>query len=249
MPLAMQVKLLRVIQEKTFERVGSSQSIYCDVRIISATHRDLEQAIEANTFRQDLYYRLNVVPIQIPALRERSEDIPLLIADLVTRLEREKGFHIQFSDAAIKRLQRYSWPGNVRELANIVERMAILTPEGKIDELNLPDKIPELMQVPDSLQSDHWSAQVAASALTDFPDEGIDLKEHLLSLEQNLIQKALHECDGIVAKAARKLQLKRTTLVEKMRKYGLDKTPESIATETHDAKLSVPNPAVDTKSA
>ncbi len=231
MPQAMQVKILRVLQERTFERVGGTRTIESNVRIIAATHHNLEKAIQENRFREDLYYRLNVFPIEIPALRERSEDIPMLIADLIARLEREKNNSIRFTKAAIQQLQAYPWPGNVRELANVVERMAILLPDGLVDVDELPDKFPAHNQAdntPPESTSTNYSEQDNNATHThkQLPEEGINLKEQLLHLEQSLIKQALEESNGVVAQAARKLQLNRTTLVEKMRKFGLDRINE-----------------------
>lgn len=232
MSLAMQVKILRVIQERTFERAGGTRTINSNVRIIAATHQNLEQAIQEKRFREDLYYRLNVFPIDVPALRERSEDMPMLVADLIARLEREKNIKIQFSKIAIEQLQKYSWPGNVRELANIVERMAILQPNGLVDIDDLPDKFLKHNQTIDQVPVSKSTGNTAensktTSHLNRLPEEGINLKEQLLHLEQSLIKQALDECNGVVAQAARKLQLNRTTLVEKMRKYDLDKISEN----------------------
>ncbi|MCV6626072.1 MAG: sigma-54 dependent transcriptional regulator, partial [Cellvibrionaceae bacterium] len=138
MPLNMQVKILRVLQEKTFERVGGNKSIPTNVRIIAATHRNLESMIEEGTFREDLYYRLNVFPIEMPSLRDREEDIPLLLNELVSRLESENRGSIRFNSAAILSLCRHQWSGNVRELANLVERMAIMYPYGVVGVQDLP---------------------------------------------------------------------------------------------------------------
>lgn len=140
MPLPMQVKLLRVLQERTFERVGSNKTQSADVRIIAATHKDLEKMIEEGSFREDLYYRLNVFPIEMAPLRERIEDIPLLMNELISRMEHEKRGSIRFNSAAIMSLCRHDWPGNVRELANLVERMAIMHPYGVIGVAELPKK-------------------------------------------------------------------------------------------------------------
>ncbi|MEJ2756680.1 MAG: sigma-54-dependent Fis family transcriptional regulator, partial [Gammaproteobacteria bacterium] len=138
MPLHMQVKILRVLQERTYERVGSAKTHTADVRIIAATHRNLMSHIEAGTFREDLYYRLNVFPIEMPALRERPEDIPLLLNELIARIENEKRGSIRFNSAAIMTLCRHDWPGNVRELANLVERLVITHPYGVIGVKELP---------------------------------------------------------------------------------------------------------------
>ncbi len=140
MPLPMQVKLLRVLQERTFERVGSNKTQNVDVRIIAATHKNLEKMIEDGTFREDLYYRLNVFPIEMAPLRERVEDIALLLNELISRMEHEKRGSIRFNSAAIMSLCRHDWPGNVRELANLVERLAIMHPYGVIGVGELPKK-------------------------------------------------------------------------------------------------------------
>ena len=140
MSLNMQVKLLRVLQERTFERVGSNKSIEADVRIIAATHRNLEEAITEGKFREDLFYRLNVFPIEMPPLRDRVEDIPLLVNELIRRIEHEKRGSVRLTQGAILALCQYNWPGNVRELANLVERLAILFPFGVVDVGDLPEK-------------------------------------------------------------------------------------------------------------
>lgn len=233
MPLPMQVKLLRVLQERTFERVGSNKTQSVDVRIIAATHKNLESMIEVGSFREDLYYRLNVFPIEMAPLRERVEDIPLLMNELISRMEHEKRGSIRFNSAAIMSLCRHGWPGNVRELANLVERMAIMHPYGVIGVVELPKKFryvdDEDEQLVDSLRSD-MEERVAINGHTpDFgstamlPPEGLDLKDYLGNLEQGLIQQALDDANGIVARAAERLRIRRTTLVEKMRKYGMSR--------------------------
>ena len=224
MSMHMQVKLLRVLQERTFSRVGSNKTIESDVRIIAATHRDLEKAIANNNFREDLFYRLNVFPIEMPPLRERAEDIPLLVSELIKRLEHENRGSVRLTQAAQMALCQYNWPGNVRELANLIERLVIMYPFGVVDVQDLPDKFqtdpiqiaehdlnfPEMMTI-DLLETPR------------LPREGIDLKEHLIHLECSLIKQALDEADGVVAHAAKRLNLRRTTLVEKLRKYGFQK--------------------------
>ncbi|PAA09034.1 sigma-54 dependent transcriptional regulator [Pseudomonas fragi] len=235
MPLPMQVKLLRVLQERTFERVGSNKTQCADVRIIAATHKNLESMIEVGVFREDLYYRLNVFPIEMAPLRERVEDIPLLMNELISRMEHEKRGSIRFNSAAIMSLCRHAWPGNVRELANLVERMAIMHPYGVIGVVELPKKFryvdDEDGQMVDSLRSDMEERVAINNASTDFvasanamlPPEGLDLKDYLGGLEQGLIQQALDDANGIVARAAERLRIRRTTLVEKMRKYGMSR--------------------------
>ncbi|MCU7808376.1 MAG: sigma 54-interacting transcriptional regulator, partial [Candidatus Thiodiazotropha sp. (ex Semelilucina semeliformis)] len=226
-----QVKLLRVLQERTFERVGSNKTIPCNVRIIAATHRNLESAITNGDFREDLYYRLNVFPIDMPPLRDRVEDIPVLVNDLIHRIEHEKRGSVRLTPAAIAGLSHYRWPGNVRELANLMERLAILHPYGVVDVNDLPEKfkpagnLMDTVQLPDvSLSGDEPGTTVTAPRL---PSDGLDLKAHLNTLEQSLIQQALDESDGIVAHAAKQLHMRRTTLVEKLRKYGLQRQSES----------------------
>ena len=236
MPLPMQVKLLRVLQERTFERVGSNKVQQADVRIIAATRKNLEQMIADGSFREDLYYRLNVFPIEMPALRERIEDLPLLLNELITRLETEKRGSIRFSTSAIMSLCRHDWPGNVRELANLVERMAIMHPHGVIGVGELPHKfryvdddqqdLRELGEQEDE-RNEAFGGLVGLDSPAYLPPEGLDLKEYLGGLEQTLIQQALDECAGVVARAAERLQIRRTTLVEKMRKYGLGRANES----------------------
>lgn len=228
MPLHMQVKILRVLQEKSYERVGSNKASKTNVRIIAATHRNLETMIEEGKFREDLYYRLNVFPIDMPALRERAEDIPLLIHELVSRLEHEKRGSIRFNSAAILSLCRHPWPGNVRELANLVERMAITHPYGVVGAQDLPTKYrhvevneEELLQVEPEPHAEPTVLSAGDIAL--LPEKGIDLKEYISGLELSLIQQALDNSGGVVARAAEQLMIRRTTLVEKMKKYGLQR--------------------------
>ncbi len=232
MPLTMQVKLLRVLQERTFERVGSNKTIECNVRIVAATHQELEKAIQEKRFREDLYYRLNVFPIEVPALRERREDIPALIDDLTARIEHENRGSVGLTSASVQLLKQYAWPGNVRELANLIERLAILHPFGVVDSIDMPDKFKR------NMGSDHSAEEKTMGSLgreldesnhlsqARLPDSGIDLKEHLNTLECDLIQQALDECNGVVAHAAKRLNMRRTTLVEKLRKYGLQRNDE-----------------------
>jgi sigma-54 specific flagellar transcriptional regulator A len=228
MPLDMQVKILRVLQERSFERVGGNKTIKTDVRILTATHRNLENMIADNSFREDLYYRLNVFPIEMPALRDRVEDIPLLLNELITRLENEKRGSIRFNSAAIMSLCRHEWAGNVRELANLVERMAIIHPYGVVGVQELPKKFrhvdeseAELVMPESSKEGALPIADMDGSAM--LPVNGIDLKEYLTSLERSLIEQALDDSTWVVARAADRLKIRRTTLVEKMRKYDLQR--------------------------
>ncbi|MDP3517443.1 MAG: sigma-54 dependent transcriptional regulator [Pseudohongiella sp.] len=254
MPPNMQVKLLRVLQEQCFERVGGTKTMHTDVRILAATHRHLEDMIATGTFRQDLYYRLNVFPIEMPSLRDRASDIPNLLNELITRLEYSKRGSVRFNSAAIRALSLYSWPGNVRELANLVERMAIMHPHAVVGVQDLPrqfqlpdDELPPIT-LPDSLSEKPVSlvsfdqcpdksdedaddtvtveiSRVVGERLAQDPHllplNGLDLKEYLANLERNLIEQALDDCGGVVARAADRLNIRRTTLVEKMRKYDM----------------------------
>lgn len=233
MPLNMQVKLLRVLQEKSFERVGGSKSIDADVRVIAATHRDLHEQIEKGDFREDLYYRLNVFPVDVPPLRDRAEDLPLLIHEIITRMEHNNQGSVRFTPASILALVHYSWPGNVRELANLVERLAILFPYGVVDISDLPDKyVPEEMATATTKELEEQAAAtlgsvVAVNQPVRLPKEGINLKEYLIQIEKDLIRQAVDEENGVVAQAAKRLQIRRTTLVEKMRKYQIERPGDS----------------------
>lgn len=228
MSLHMQVKLLRVLQERVFERVGSNKPISTNVRIIAATHRNLEEQIKSGQFREDLYYRLNVFPIEMPPLRERKEDIPLLVNELITRMEHEKRGSVRLTPQAVMALCNYHWPGNVRELANLIERLVIMHPFGIVDMHDLPEKFrAEKGDMARSLPVDvEMDVSYDPWATPRLPREGLDLKEHINNLEYNLIKQALDDAGGIVAHAATRLKLRRTTLVEKMRKYGLQRSDE-----------------------
>ncbi len=302
----MQVKLLRVLQERVFERVGNHVSMRCNVRIIAATHRNLEDSIVRGTFREDLYHRLNVFPIEMPALRTRSEDLPSLVRDFIAHNVAEGRGQLQLSPRALGALALCPWTGNVRELANLIERLSIVCAGRIVDVSDLPAKYRppvdwtlevktldsslcisalddpsqaiaveeqagELDEddVLDVLESrtlakstsgrTHGTGStglgstglgstglgssglgstslgspgigaVGVDSLATLPEEGMDLREHLLSIERRLVEQALERSNGTVAHAARLLNLRRTTLVEKLRKLGLasgDVTPE-----------------------
>jgi sigma-54 specific flagellar transcriptional regulator A len=227
MALEMQVKLLRVLQEQSFERVGGVSSIAADVRIVAATHRNLEDMIEAGTFREDLYYRLNVVPIEMPPLRDRREDVPLLIAELNSRLS-GRGLEIKgVSDDALRAMLAYEWPGNVRELANLVERCSILARGDAIELRDLPKRIHALSSVsfplPLPLPSSTEPGDILSIDLDAVDCERLPLKGLLDLLEVRLIRQALDKSGGVVAQAAQRLGLRRTTLVEKIRKFGIER--------------------------
>ena len=233
MPMAMQVKLLRVLQERSFERVGSNKTIHCDVRVIAATHRRLEDEIKENRFREDLFYRLNVFPIEVPPLRDRVEDIPLLVKDITACMEVANRGSVSFTNASLAVFMHYEWPGNIRELANLIERMAIIYPNKQVDVANLPEKLQPYkvldeigittetinMDSVDSSEKVEVNVEDLSTILTQLPEQGIDLKEYLTVMEGDLIRQALNECNGVVAHAAKRLNMRRTTLVEKLRKY------------------------------
>lgn len=252
MPLPMQVKLLRVLQERKFARVGSNKELDADVRIIAATHQNLEQMVEEKTFREDLYYRLNVFPIETPPLRERTDDIPLLIQELVNRHSKENNCTIRFTQRAMSTLMQNEWHGNVRELSNLVERLLILHPNEVIDVNDLPKKynggliennpIAERDALLDAFSNDDEDAYIqddnSPIDLPDLPviegeedmakaftptltDEGVNLKDLVSNIEISMINQALSQYNGTVAKAAESLGLRRTTLIEKMKKYGI----------------------------
>ncbi|HEC18687.1 MAG TPA: sigma-54-dependent Fis family transcriptional regulator [Gammaproteobacteria bacterium] len=227
MPMSMQVKLLRVLQERTFERVGGNKELKADVRVIAATHQNLEELIQEGKFREDLFYRLNVFPIDMPPLRERIDDVPLLVNELIARMENEKRGSVRFTPAAMLALCQYRWPGNVRELSNLLERMVIMYPYGIVDVGDLPAKFRPAggsSEAPaPSINFEQHLMPTADFQTSRLPREGIDLKEHISSMECSLIKQALDEAGGVVAHAAKRLKMRRTTLVEKLRKYGLQR--------------------------
>lgn len=248
MPSQMQVKLLRVLQERVYERVGGGKPIKADVRIIAATHRNLETMIEEDAFREDLYYRLNVFPIENPSLRERKNDVPLLLQELIKRNVAVGGANVKFTERALDSLKEHGWPGNVRELSNLVERMQIMFPEKVVDVSDLPKKYQHIdveeyiPEYPEEIlerqalndifsegfgefeenDSDDFDVPLDTSQPAVLPAEGIELKSYLAELEVCLIEQALERNENVVARAAEVLGVRRTTLVEKMKKYNLN---------------------------
>lgn len=271
MSLPMQVKLLRVLQERCFERVGSNQTIKANVRIVAATHRDLETMVDAGSFRQDLYFRLNVFPIMVPALRERLDDLAMLTKHFCQRqIERDTTPPV-FTEEVMAALSTYQWPGNIRELENLVERLSITHAGKTLSTTDLPARYYPLDVLEDEMareaerkaarqaqleQAANRQAVVSANkppliavdldspaqrkaeqamlfdlqsapaerapaADAELPEEGLDLKQTLQALEIRYITEALARVDGVVSRAARLLCLQRTTLVEKMKKLGL----------------------------
>ena len=208
MSLNLQVKLLRVLQERAFEPVGSSETLQIDVRIIAATHQDLPRLIAEKTFREDLYYRLNVLPIESPPLRERREDIPLLVQHFLDRACQERGGRSDaITDAAMGCLIAYAWPGNIRELENTMERLAILSSGSEIDAHHLPEAI--------------RSALTAEPPSPRLEENALSLSESVIKLEKELILRALERTDWNKKQAAQLLGMNRTTLLEKIKKRGL----------------------------
>jgi len=224
MPIPVQVKLLRVLQERCYQKVGGSEAIKTDVRVIAATHHRLEDLITEGRFREDLYYRLNVFPIEVPPLGRRKSDVPLLIQEMITRIEHENRGSVRLSKKATGMLQHYDWPGNVRELANLIERLAIQFPHGVVDSKDLPLKYRS--RDPAGSAAVSVAATVVADSV-DFDqlsDDGIDMKQYLTDIEISLIEQALLKTNNVVARAAIMLNMRRTTLVEKMRKYNIERT-------------------------
>ncbi|MCP3986864.1 MAG: sigma-54-dependent Fis family transcriptional regulator [bacterium] len=214
MSLNLQVKLLRVLQEKTFEPVGSSRTEHVDLRVIAATNQDLGKAIEAKQFREDLFYRLNVIPIRIPPLRDRHEDIPLLIHHFLERNAKDPGNPpCQLSEAALECLVDQPWPGNVRELENTIERLVVLRGQGEIDLKHLPEEF----HTPSAPRSASTPPQLGAA--------GLSFNEVVDDFEAGLIRQALERTHWNKNQAAQLLGLNRTTLIEKIKKKGL--TPEA----------------------
>lgn len=268
MPFDMQVKLLRVLQERTFERVGGTKLQKANVRIVAATHQNLEGKVESGDFRMDLYYRLNVFPIDVPPLRDRPEDIPLLAQRFIGLQQEQNGEAISLSRDALTQLCQCDWQGNIRELGNLIERLTILYPGEVVDTQKLPGRYAasqaDWVQTPrhdpetvakfiddlfkdmdDSTQEkvavlptpvDNGAEDLSGLFATadqlppvtphvvDFTIGDIDLKEHLAEIEKDLIFAALEHSDWVNAQAAKRLNLQRTTLVEKMRKYDIHRT-------------------------
>jgi DNA-binding NtrC family response regulator len=207
----LQVKLLRVIQEREFERVGGVKSIKTDMRIIAATNKNLDEEVAHGRFREDLYYRLNVIPIHLPPLRERTEDIPLLVKHFLEKFHAIRPCQIrEFNKKAISFLMRYKWPGNVRELENLIERMTVLCDGSEVEVCDLPDKILTGAAIPSNIIP-HF----------ELPEEGIDLSTAVSDFEKGIILQALNKSNWVKNRAAKLLHVNRTTLVEKIKKQRL----------------------------
>jgi sigma-54 specific flagellar transcriptional regulator A len=251
MPYEMQVKLLRVLQERTFERVGGGKTIKCNVRVVAATHQNLEQHVEEGKFRMDLYYRLNVFPLEVPALRERTADIEGLAQRFIESFSTQGQGAIRLEADALAHLRLYSWPGNVRELGNLIERLIILNTNEAVYAADLPlkyqsadlaiverpENVEPLDDQPSEQETEDLSGLFAPVPTTPVApptpvhiEEPIDLKRHMADTERSLIISALEQTGWVNAHAAKLLTLQRTTLVEKMRKYN-------ISQELHSSEI------------
>lgn len=214
----LQVKLLRVLQEKEFERVGGMKTIKVDVRIIAATNKDLEALVQSGQFREDLYYRLNVIPVHLPPLRERKDDIPLLIEHFIEKHAINKGRQRpQIPSEILNIFMKYHWPGNVRELENIIERLCILASGRKVELIDLPERFRQYGESK-TIES---LPQMQVQEEIELTPKGINLQRLIDEIETKLIMQALEMTGGNKTKASKLLGLNRTTLIEKMRKKGL----------------------------
>jgi DNA-binding NtrC family response regulator len=206
----LQVKLLRVLQERTFEPVGSSKTVSVDVRVIAATHQNLEEAIRNKTFREDLFYRLNVIPVEVPPLRQRREDVPLLVQHFLDKVQEETGRTLKgFSDDAFATLAAYHWPGNVRELENLVERLTVMREGYQV----------EVSDLPSSLRK---APEMSAAPQIRLPAEGITFQDLVGDYERDLILQALERTHWNKNRAAKLLGMNRTTLIEKIKRRQIE---------------------------
>ena len=229
MPTSLQVKLLRVLAEREIDRIGSTKPTPIDIRVITATHRNLEESIKEGSFREDLFYRLNIIPINLPPLRERKTDIPLLVDHFLKQFNRT-AIPKTISDEAMQFLVNYSWPGNIRELANFIERMVVLSIGSTITPRDLPEKVlgdtPKEKWQPLEEDEEGNPAQILQQSLgqsfhVGIPEEGINLKKTVEEFEKELLLEALEKTGWVKNKAANLLGLNRTTLVEKLKKMKI----------------------------
>ncbi len=248
MPLTLQAKLLRAIENKTIQRVGGSTDIKIDLRLICATHRDLEKKVESGEFRADLFYRINVLPIQVPSLAERRDDIPDLVINLLKNVDNKDEYKPKFTNDAITALTRHNWPGNIRELKNLIERACILFQGQEVTSTNITENLLRL-KAPNTIeeQNEIWDVTSELIDEVEFDDnddeenkvnnlphpnnykdwftfyDEIDIRRHLQDIEIILIEAALEKTNGKIANAADILKLRRTTLIEKMKKFSITK--------------------------
>jgi two-component system, NtrC family, response regulator PilR len=196
-----------VLQEQEFRRVGGTKSLQVDVRLIAATNKDLEQEVAQEHFREDLFYRLNVIRVNLPPLRERREDIPLLVEHFLSKLSGER--EVKVSDNLLRRLLDYHWPGNIRELENTIERCVVLGSDGTLDEDSLPSHI-------------CTQAPVGAGSLDSIPDAGLDLDAYLGAIEKDILLKALDKVGGVRKRAAELLGISFRSIRYRLAKFGID---------------------------
>lgn len=221
--LSLQVKILRVLQEKEFERVGGSKTIKTDIRVVAATNRDLEKEVNRGNFREDLFYRLNVIPLDLPPLRERGEDVILLADYFLSKFCSEKNRpNLELGEETAQILSGYTWPGNIRELENFMERMSILCEGESIDPQDLPEKIlndtnTSIAEKKPPVQNNNFNWP----GIRDMQKKSLGLKEFLDAIETSLLKEALDETEGVKNQAAELLGIKRTTLIEKLKKKNL----------------------------
>ena len=252
MPLPLQAKLLRAIENKTIQRVGGSEDIKINLRLICATHRDLEKKVESGEFRADLFFRINVLPIQVPSLAERRDDIPDLVLNLLKNVDTEDEFKPKFTTDAITALTRHNWPGNVRELKNLIERACILFQGQEVTSTNVTENLLRL-KAPNTIeeQNEIWDVTSELMDEVEFDDDDeenkidnlphpnnykdwftfydeIDIRRHLQDIEIILIEAALEKTNGKIANAADILKLRRTTLIEKMKKFSITKNDTNL---------------------
>ena len=249
MPMSLQAKLLRAIETKRIQRVGGKKEIELDLRLICATHQNIEKKIEDGSFRSDLFFRINVFPIEIPTLAERKEDIPILVNYILNEIKNSGSSVPKFDNSALKALKDYLWPGNVRELKNVIERASIIFPEKLINSKNIRENLIRISLPDDREERENiWemtSDLIKISNEIDEDDdsaagiphpshykkwfkymEKIDLRRHLSEVEITLIEAALEKNQGSVTKTAECLKINRTTLIEKMKKLSIQKIPE-----------------------
>ena len=247
MPLPLQSKLLRVLEGRKIQRIGSNKEIDVDFRLICATHQDLDKKVEKGDFRADLYYRINVFPIEVPTLAMRTVDVPVLIQGIIEKIKFSgQEINVKFSDDALKVLSNYNWPGNVRELRNVIERASVLFNDRIVTGENVKENLLRL-KVPDPLQEQDELWAVTGDLVSNHDEEGtgedtslpipkpeqykdwflyfdkMDLRKHLRDIEIVMIESALEKSNGMVSQASDSLKLRRTTLIEKMKKYGITK--------------------------
>ena len=245
MPLPLQSKLLRVLESRKIQRVGSSKEVDVNFRLVCATHQDLDKKVEKGEFRADLFYRINVFPIDVPTLAARTVDVPVLIQGIIEKIKFSgQDIKVSFSEDALKVLSNYNWPGNVRELRNVIERASVLFNDRSVSGDNVKENLLRLkVPDPDEEQDELWAASTDLADISS-QDKGeetdslpipkpeqykdwflyfdkMDLRRHLSEIEIVMIEAALEKTDGMVSQASDALKLRRTTLIEKMKKYGI----------------------------